>query len=210
MKLYEKLEYVKSAQYKEKCREWFSETEWELLCAVWEFQAFKKKFQESANGTYVEKYLYKLDCEKPYHLRIKELMEEQTDDLLSKQCVDGWFDLLVWRKLIIPEELVNRFWDLDVLDIILNIFVAECEECGRTGAYISVLQFRHRKELMETYYKALFLLRRIEFDMEPAEAIIEAIKDMNLSSIYIRSILQKGQIFAKGKVEKLLVEGGVI
>ena len=210
MTLLEKIEYVESVAQKDVCRELFEASEWQILSAVWEYKAFSEQFKDMEQGNDVDKYLYKMDCEKQYLLNIKVAMEAQIDKILSEQNVDRWFDLLVWHKMVLPSALKKRFWEFYVLEIVLIIFIAECKQCEKNGMPISVIKFQSMQDLLDCYFKTIFLLRRVEYEIEPVNEIIDHVKGRGLSSIYVKKILEAAQIYEKAKVIKKLEEGGLL
>jgi len=89
-----------------------------------------------------------------------------------------------------------------MLKLMLDIFVAELKEFYGNGSSISVLAFHSMSELSEVYFTTIFLLRRIEYEVEPVDEIIRHIEEYKLSPIYIMYIVQEAKINDKDKVIK--------
>lgn len=78
----------------------------------------------------------------------------------------------------------------------------EWEEYLQNRTPISVMQFHDMEEMLETYYRTIFLCRRIEYGIGPENELINYICKKKLSYIYVMYILEKEQIDNKEKVKK--------
>ena len=56
----------------------------------------------------------------------------------------------------------------------------------------------------KTYYKIVFLLRRIEYDVEPKDEILYFMAEKKLSLTVIETILHNSQIYNIKKIERAL------
>lgn len=208
--------YMQSQDEKETFYSVFSDTEWNVLCALRQYEYISSQLQivmDSApeNLTTGEKMvlqLERIDCEKDSILALKRNMTIQLDLLLQQGGVDAWCEILVWYQYVIQKNLANQFWDFYVLKMMLDIFVIECKASSQTGEMPSVMQIHEMQEMMSVYFKLVFLLRRIEFDVEPIEELKEYKKQQGFSDRFIDYILQNAQIHNKEKVQKVMEEWG--
>lgn len=67
-----------------------------------------------------------------------------------------------------------------------------------------MLRFCSVEDLFNGYFRALFLLRRIEYGIEPQEEIVAEIVNRGLSMVYIDWVVENSQIR-----EKEMVKGAV-
>lgn len=203
----EKIEYcLEHSEDESEVQKMFQPTEWDVLLAMKEYKQclrqIEKKYPQEEVGSRkkMEIQLEQMDDEKEAILNLKEKMLFQLDILLEKGTLDAWCEILVWYRFMIQEKLVTRFWEFYVLKIMLDIFVKECNK----GTAVSVLQIRNMNELYDVYFKTLFLLRRIEYEIEPMGELADFLVERNLSSIYVQGVLKEAQIYDKDKVKRVI------
>lgn len=102
--------------------------------------------------------------------------------------------------------VVEDFWEFYVLHAMIRIFVDEVNSVIAENGQISMLSLHSMQELTDSYFKTLFLLRRIEYEIEPMEEIKEYIDDRKLSRYFIEGIIRETRIFNADKVKKKMEE----
>lgn len=190
----------------------FSDTEWNVLCALQRYEELRIQLNMIVNsaptGLNQEEAmileLEMMDCERDSILMLKRQMSIQLDILLQQERINAWCEILVWYQYVIQKDLAHRFWEFYVLKIILNIFVIEHKEKGQTGKPPSVMQLHGMKELQDVYFKTVFLLRRLEYEVEPMDELREYIKERGFTSTFVNYILENAQINNKEKVRKAI------
>lgn len=212
--LTEKIEYcLEHAAEEDTLQEMFSPTEWNILSAMKAYKQLQSRMhtifssEEYASLSRMELDLEKMDYEKDSVLHLRKQVLIQLDILLEAGTIESWCEILIWYKFIIQEKLPQRFWEFYILKIVLDIFVQECN-C-KDLAFISTMQFRSMKEIENTYYRTVFMLRRIEYGIEPLEEVCHYIRNSNLSNIYLLRVLKEGQISNKDKVRKIIESWGL-
>ena len=190
----------------------FSESEWNVLCALQKYEYIRDHLQlvldaAPAGLTAGEKMvlqLEKIDCEKASIMELRGYMITQLDVLLKQQSVEAWCDMLVWYQYVIQKDLARSFWEFYVFKMMLDIFVAECKACSENGKMPSVIQLHGTKEVLDVYYKTVFLLRRMEYGVEPVDELKEYMGQKGLSPILVHYILKNAQIQNKQKVRNII------
>lgn len=205
MNLIEKMEYtMKHPEDESVLRDMFQPSEWDVLMAMKAYKQCLRNIERAQAATEekqsMESQLERLDAEKDAILHLREKMLVQLDILLEAGTVASWCDILVWYRFVIQEKLAARFWEFYILKIVLNIFIEECNK----GIEASGLGFRSIKELIEIYYRTVFLLRRVEYELEPMDEIREYAVEKNLSSIFVLGVLKEAQIYDKNKVRQAI------
>lgn len=205
--LIDKIEYcLQHPEDETKLKQIFQETEWSVLSAMKEYklclrQIERKSEQEKSDKKHsMEKQLEQMDEEKETILRLKEKMLIQLDILLKAGTVESWCEILVWYRFVIQEKLAARFWEFYILRIMLDIFIEECNK----GKDISVLQLHSMKEINEIYFKTVFSLRRIEYEIESMDELDDFVREYNLSHLFLNKVLKEAQIYDKNKVKQII------
>lgn len=207
--LMEKIEYCLEHPMEENVlKEMFSDTEWNILSAM---RSYKQRQSEMNAVFSQEKYaslskmeldLEKMDYEKEAILHLKKSVIIQLDILLAAGTIEAWCEMLIWYKFIIQEKLPQRFFEFYVLKIVLDVFVQECN-C-REFNFLSAMQMHSMKEVQNAFFRTVFMLRRIEYDIEPLEEVCDYIRNRGFSDIYLLQVLKEGQINNKDKVRKAI------
>ena len=140
--------------------------------------------------------------EKDFLFRLKKQFMLYVDCLLKKKSNSSWEELIVWYNRNGTRDLRQFFWEFYVLDIMIKVFKEEREVANRLGANISILQFSSMQELFNVYFKAIFMLRRLEYDVaeESCMETVVFIKQNSLSDIFMKYIFENGQIEDRRKV----------
>lgn len=201
--LIEKIEYTMNYPEDETVlRNMFQPSEWEVLLAMKAYKECLREYTQVTTGEKesMESQLERLDAEKEAILYLREKMLVQLDVLLEVGTVASWCDILVWYRFVIQEKLATRFWEFYILKIVLDIFIEECNK----GVEASGLGFHSIKELNEIYYRTVFLLRRIEYELEPIDEIRAYVGEKKLSSIFVLGVLKEAQIYDKNKVRQAI------
>lgn len=203
--LIERIEYcLQHSEDEEKLQQIFQTTEWDVLEAM---KAYKLRLQQIERQSQqeewdkmhpMEKRLEERDAEKEEILYLKEKTLMQLDILLKTGTVEAWCEISVWYRFVIQERLAARFWEFYILKIALDIFI---EECNREK-FISVLQLHSMKEINEAYFKTVFLLRRIEYEIGSVDELTDFMREHNLSLTFLTVVLKEAQIYDKNKVKQ--------
>ncbi len=180
----------------------FSIEETKILDVVYEFNRLRSEMTQESESAGMEATLQRLEEEKDISFQLKEAVFEQMNNLLSKESIEAWYEILTWYQWLNAKQVLHRFWEFHMLKLLLDIFVDELKEFYENGTPISVLALHSMAELAEVYFTTIFLLRRIEYKVEPMDEIIRHIEKYKLSSIYILHIVQEAKINNKKKVIK--------
>lgn len=180
----------------------FTVEEAQILDRVYEFNKLRETTVQESETTGIEATLERVEQEKSISFRLKEVVLEQMNILLAQGSVEAWYEILTWYQWINANQLLHRFWEFHMLKLMLDIFIAELKEFYGNERAISVLALHSMAELSEVYFTTIFLLRRIEYEVEPVDEIIRHIEEYNLSPIYIMYIIQESKINDKEKVLK--------
>lgn len=156
----------------------------------------------------VEKSYLKIISEKEFLISLKEQLMEQIDELLSSKSSRGWEEIIVWYTRNGTKEITKRFWELYILDKMIGVYIEERSRFYRMKQAISMVQFGSMAELTKSYFEMIFLLRRVEYDIEPEThmEVVRYIKERGLSDAWVACIYKNAQIENKEKVEKKLRE----
>lgn len=179
-----------------------SDEELDIYKTILELEDFRRQDGNMVKSNKREDVYESYGREKEFLLRLKEQCGNYFDSLMSKRNCTAWEEMFVWFNRNVAKELDKHFWEFYVLRIMVQVYREEREAAERTGKELSVLQFGSRQELFDTYFKMIFLLRRLEYDVD-IESHMEAvifIKKYSLSDIFMKFIFEKGQIDNKEKV----------
>lgn len=201
--LIEKIEYcLQYPEEEEKLREMFLPTEWDVLSSMKKYKQRVRQIEKEGLGEErtAEYQLERMDAEKEAILDLKEKMLKHLDILLATETAEAWCEMLVWYRFVIQEKLAARFWEFYVLKTVLDIFLEEC----RKETEISVLSLHSMKEMSEVYFRTVFLLRRLEYEVEPMDEWAEYAKGRKLSDTFLQRVLKEAQIYDKNKVKRMM------
>lgn len=204
--LIDKIEYyLKHSKEDDVLKVMFSKEEWELLDTIRKFEDLRASRNEKDDlgedkAGRNERFLNRLEAEKDISFQLKEKLFCQMNKLLEAGSPEAWMDILAWYQLVNGKQLVHRFWEMHVLKTLLDIFTEELKTYCENGSPISVLRLHNLDELTEAYFKTIFYLRRIEYDIEPMNEIMNDIKKQRFSVTFISIILMETKIYDKEKV----------
>lgn len=191
----------------------FSAEERDILRTIRKFEQMRKRAIEqekvrndkTKDNDFTEMVFQKRERERDISFRLKEKMTEQVDCLLKKEETGAWLDILAWYRLLEGKSLItDKFWEFPVLATMLKAFRKELEQYCSGGSPISVLSLHTMKELADQYFSIVFMLRRIEYDVEPINELQYYLSGNRLSLTVVETILEEAKIFDKGKVQRII------
>ena len=206
MRLVDKLNYyVEHSTSGQLISPLFSENEWLILNTVHDFENLRiTMVQDTSTKSGIESTLQRMEKEKEISFQLKQQFINQIDNLLAQETIDAWLDILTWYQWLDAKQLLHRFWEFHILKIVLDIFISELKAFSSNEGTVSVLTLHSMEEIANTYFTILFLLRRIEYDIEPVDVITDSVKNFGLSPIFIHHIIKKAKIYNKEKVSKVI------
>ena len=206
MRLVDKLNYyVEHSTHSQLISPLFSEKEWLILNTVHDFENLRITMaQDTSTKSGIESTLQRMEKEKEISFQLKQQFINQIDCLLAQESIEAWLDILTWYQWLDAKQLLHRFWEFHILKIVLDIFISELKAFSNNESTVSVLTLHSMEEIANTYFSILFLLRRIEYDIEPVDAITDSVKKFCLSPIFIHHIIKKAKIYNKEKVSKVI------
>lgn len=213
--LIDKLEYYMGHSEDEKSMAvMFTEEEINILRTIKEFEQLRgimeSEYAERGNGgtdnaAYIEEVFQRRERERDISFRLKGQFACQADLLLEEGMAENWLQVLTWYQLLKGKGLiVNRFWEFPVLETMLQAFLEELKLFYTNGQAISVLAMHSLEEITGTYFDIVFLLRRMEYGVEPIDGMVSYLSEKGLSMTVVRTVLEAARIFDKRKVKDLL------
>lgn len=212
--LNDKIEYWRNdPKDEDRLRILFSPEEYDILDTVYQFEIFDRMVTERLERNHLKgsapETFIRMEEEAEISALLKERFMRQMDILLERGTAEAWIEIMIWYSLLEEKKfIVEDYWEFPALRAMIDIFMKELNaflEKGGTG-WISVLSLHNMQELTDSYFKVIFLCRRIEYGVEPVEEIIEYIEKKQFSDIFIRAIIQAAQIFNEEKVIKAIEE----
>lgn len=182
----------------------FSEEERQILNTIREFERLRAAEQENAEKSGIEGTLQRLEVEKDISFQLKNHLIQQIDILLAKEDAGAWMEILTWYQWINAKQMLHRFWEFHILKIVLDIFIAELKVSYSDGSPVSVLAIHSMEELLQIYFSTVFLLRRIEYGVEPIDEIVGFVKEYKLSPVFISGVVREAKINDKERVLKVI------
>lgn len=185
-----------------------------ILCTVRDFERNRcimrlKEIRSPDKSRAAEEVLRVLEAEKGISFLLKGQIDAHIDFLLQQESAEAWMEILTWYQVIDGKGLIiDRFWEFSVLKTMLDAFVEELKLFYSGGKAISVLSIRSMKELTEVYFQTVFLLRRIEYDVDPADGMLYRLTEGKLSLAAVKIILRDAKITHREKVEKAIDDQG--
>ena len=204
--------YIENTENEEYFQSMFSLEEQNILQTVAEFEKMRWKHNEKLKEISSMTKSRKIDTifqikeqERVVSFKLREQLIEQMNSLLRQRSINAWMDILTWYHLLKHKKLaVDKFWEFFVLEIMLKAFYEELKLMDMGRGHVSVLLLCSMEELTETYYKIVFLLRRIEYDVEPNDEILYFMAEKKISLTVIETILHNSQIYNIKKIERAL------
>ena len=212
MQLIDKLEYyIRCPEGLQNLGTIFKAQERDILITIRDFEKIRcntngkevKGIENINHDRLVEEIFFKRELEKEISFRLKEQIVCQIDSLLNEGHIEAWMEILTWYQLLKEKDIIiNRFWEFPILETMLNGFVEELKLFDYNQSPISVLALHKMKDLTDAYFYIVFMLRRIEYEIDSTEGILEDMMGKKLSLTIIRTILKSAKIFDKQNVEK--------
>lgn len=204
---YEKVRncHTLNSRIKEMLQVVFDDEELEIYAAIHELEKYRKENGNVNDGIpkenkKVDDFFELVEGEKEIDFCLKHLMTKRINRLLAQKTIAAWDEMTVWSRRNYTRELNARFWEYHVMRVVLNVYIDERKRYYNTGETISVLNFSSFEEIMKTYYNTIFLLRRVEYDIEPKYEIVNWVREKCLSDIFIYHVIENGQINNKARV----------
>lgn len=192
----------------------FSVEERNILRTIRTFEQIRKGTKELGKGRkdsvedideFTEIIFRKRERERNISFQLKEQMVEQINRLLKKGEAEAWLDILAWYQLLKGKNvIIDKFWEFPVLATMLKAFQKELELYYSEGSPISVLILHTMDELTDSYFAIVFMLRRIEYDVESMNELRYALLKETLSLTVVKTVLEEANIFDKGKVQRAI------
>ena len=152
-----------------------------------------------------EMIFQKREREKSISFQLRGQMIGYIDGLLKQGKTEAWLDILAWHQLLKGKNLIiDKFWEFPVLATFLNAFKKELELYCSGGSPISVLSLHTMQELTDRYFTIVFMLRRIEYDMESMDELRCYFVQERLSIIVVKTVLEEARIYDKRKVQRTI------
>ncbi len=191
----------------------FSQTECRILDTFRQFETFdelitQKLKRAHLDGSVAETFI-RVEEEAELSFRLKGYFIEQMDFLLAKGTPEAWMDIMIWYSLLEERKfIIQDYWEFPALRKMIDVFMKELNAFLARGKtfHISILSLHSMEELMDAYFRVIFLCRRVEYGIEPMKEIVEYIKKKKFSDVFISGIIEKAQIYNEGKVIKMIEE----
>ncbi len=155
-----------------------------------------------------DKFFQAMDVEKECRMHLKQQMVDYINQLLERGTIDAWNELLVWNKRYGVRELKSYFYEFYILWRILLIYVKELREWYEGNIPVTIINLRSVDEITEAYLQIIFLLRRLEYDIdeEAGAELVEYVSARRISILFVEGIIEVAQIENKEKVKRKLKE----
>ena len=118
-----------------------------------------------------DKFFRAMDEEKEGRFYLKQQMVDYANRLLESGTMEAWNELLMWNKRCGVRELKSYFHEFYILWRILLIYVKELREWHEDNIPVKIINLRSLDVIAEVYLQVIFLLRRLEYDMDEAAGI---------------------------------------
>lgn len=138
--------------------------------------------------------------EKELFILMHRQLTDYLNNLLKQKYANIGKEIFVWNKRGFSRELGATFWQFNCLVNIYNIFVEEMQATPDKKIPIFP-SYESLDEMCNDYFKTIFWLRRMEYDIEESEGTM-------MSETAIKYILNIEMIYDKEKVRRKLREKG--
>ena len=181
-------------------------SEVQIIDAILKWDMYKRKKCKVAAVSNREQICNNYEEDKEYLFLLKDYVIKYINEMLAKGNIAEWEQMVALLMRNGVNDLQGYFWEFYIINIMVDIYKEERNRHYKSGEKISLLQFRNTEELLNTYFQLVFYLRRMEYDVEMENYlnVIENIKSMNVSDVFIKHVLNKGQIEDKEKVMNAL------
>lgn len=213
-KLLDRIEYyLEHPEDERKASMMFSAEEQNILRTIREFEKLryemawenKNPVSREDNARFIDEIYRKKEKERDISFRLKKEFTDWIDILLKKGGIEAWIDILIWYRLLKEKNLiVDKFWELPILGTMLNAFIEELKRFDDCGSAISILAVHSLEELTDIYFHLVFLLRRVEYEVEPQDEILDYLMKKRISFIIADVVLEDSKIWDKEKVRRTI------
>lgn len=196
----------------------FNKEELQLLAGIKELEDIRRGYAEGSSRDFddlkviesmermrvkTDEYFEGVEIEREIRFLLKGRLMEYIDRMMQNGNIASWEKMILWYNRI-GTALVVNFWEIFVWHTMLLIYSEEVDLYRKKHIPISVLQLRSMDEVAEVYFKTIFLLRRLEYGIEPMDEIIDYINEKGLSYVFIKHMIQKTQIEDKEQIMKAI------
>ena len=192
-KLLDRIEYyMEYPADEEKIDMMFSTGEKNILRTIREFEKIRyemkwkneKPVSKEDNAKFIEEVFRNKEKERDISFQLKKEFTDWIDVLLEQGRIEAWLDILTWYRLLKGKNLiVDKFWEFPVLETMLNSL----------------------EELTDVYFHLVFLLRRVEYELEPADEILDYLIEKKISLTVTDVVLDDARIFDEEKVRRTII-----
>lgn len=156
-----------------------------------------KEWRDTEGALYDECEI--INKEKDMMLVLKEQCVHYLDSLMVQHECKAWDKMESFFYGRIGRECVGNFWELYLMGKLLEEYAAGKKE---RDLELFVQRFSSVEEIWTEYFKMLFLLRRLEYDipLEDAAGAVDFVYGNPYQSIIVNGVLHSGQIYDKAKV----------
>lgn len=179
-KLLDRIEYyMEYPADEEKIDMMFSTGEKNILRTIREFEKIRyemkwkneKPVSKEDNAKFIEEVFRNKEKERDISFQLKKEFTDWIDVLLEQGRIEAWLDILTWYRLLKGKNLiVDKFWEFPVLETMLKAFIEELKCFYSSGSSVSLLTVHSLEELTDVYFHLVFLLRRVEYELEIGRA----------------------------------------
>lgn len=202
--------YIDNPNDEEYFNTMFTAQERDILRGIRDFERNRymmrmEEMSSSDRSRAAEEVFRSMEQEREISFWLKERIDAHMNFLLGEERIDAWVEVLTWYRLLDGKGIiVNRFWEFPILGTMLKAFMRELDLHYRKGSPISILNIHNMEELTETYFKIVFLLRRIEYDVEPADESLCELAERKISPAAVKAVLEDARISHREKVRKVI------
>lgn len=212
MQLIDRIEYyIRHPDDKENLKTILTRKELEILIAIRDFENIRQmvkgenveKSEDTNEEELAEKIFWSREQEKEISFSLKKQIIDQMNILLNESRIESWMEIFTWYQFLKRKNIIiNRFWEFPILETMLKGFMEELKLFYEDQSPISVLLLHRMKELTDIYFYVVFMLRRIEYDIDSPYGILHNLMEREISLTIIKTILKDAKIYDKEKVEK--------
>lgn len=214
-KLLDRIEYyLEHPADERKASMMFSAEEQNILHTIREFEKLryemkwenKKPVSKEDNARFIDEIFRKKEKERDISFRLKKGFTDWIDILLKEGGIEAWIDILIWYRLLKEKNLiVDKFWEFPILGTMLKAFIEELRRFDDCGSAISILAVHSLEELTDIYFHLVFLLRRVEYQVEPKDEILDYLVKKRISLTIVDVVLEDARIFDEEKVKRTII-----
>lgn len=163
------------------------------------------EINNSDRSRVMEEVFRSMEQEREISFLLKKRMDAHIDFLLKQEKIDAWMEILMWYRFLDGKGIiVNRFWEYPILGTMLNAFMEEIKLYYGKGNFMSILKIHSMEELLDTYFRIVFWLRRIEYDVEPVNEVLCELTEREISFTVVKAVLNDARISHREEVQKII------